>query len=87
MTQQCIPGCCQDYCDDPNVHWGFWSWDPRYDWTMSADQSTHHVRGYWFFLDYFLSLPEDTQKAVAELAGPPEHSVAWVTGGVRSPST
>jgi hypothetical protein len=54
------------YIDDPVTHWGFWSWDPPYDYTMSADQSTHHVRGYWFFLDYFLSLSEDEQKKIAE---------------------
>ena len=72
ITQQCVPGRESPYHQDANVHWGFWSWDPRYDYTMSSDQSTHHVRGYWFFLDYFLSLSESTQKAVAELAGPPD---------------
>ena len=76
MTQQCIPGDPGPFADDPNTHWGFWSWDPRYDFTLSSDQSTHHVRGYWFFLDYFLSLPDAEQKAVADLVGPPEHPVA-----------
>lgn len=79
MTQQCVPGCGERFADDPNIQWGFWSWDPRYDWTMSSDQSTHHVRGYWFFLDYFLSLPGEVQRAVAELVGPPEHPVARLT--------
>ncbi len=60
LNQQQVPG-GEDapYIDDPNTHWGFWSWDPPYDYTMSADQSTHHVRGYWFFLDYLLSLPDE----------------------------
>jgi hypothetical protein len=33
---------------------------------MSADQSTHHVRGYWFFLDYMLSLSPGDLAAVAK---------------------
>jgi hypothetical protein len=57
LTQQQLPDRQeQPYHEDPNTHWGFWSWDPPYDYTMSADQSTHHVRGYWFLLDYLLSL-------------------------------
>jgi hypothetical protein len=39
------------FLDDPRVRWGFWSWDPYYDYTLSADQSTHHVRGLMFLLD------------------------------------
>ncbi len=66
LTQQAVPGQCTDYADDPNTHWGFWSWDPRYDYTMSADQSTHHVRGYWFFLDYFSSLKPKVQQGMVE---------------------
>jgi hypothetical protein len=72
ITQQCCPNQECPYHDDPNTHWGFWSWDPRYDYTMSSDQSTHHVRSYWFFLDYFLTLSSETQKAVVGLAGPPD---------------
>jgi hypothetical protein len=49
---QVLPGSAQRYADDPNVQWGFWSWDPPYDFTLSADQSTHHVRGMMFVLDY-----------------------------------
>jgi len=56
----------QPYGDDPATHWGFWSWDPQYDYTMSADQSTHHVRGYWFFLDYVLSLDPNELKTIAQ---------------------
>ncbi|MFP4058724.1 MAG: hypothetical protein ACLF0G_17795 [Candidatus Brocadiia bacterium] len=78
VAQQCLPGQEGMYFDDPNLHWGFWSWDPRYDYTMSSDQSTHHCRGYWFFLDYVLSLPEETRKALAELAGPPDEDLPRV---------
>jgi hypothetical protein len=87
VSQQCTPGDDCEFGDDPNLQWGFWSWDPRYDHTMSADQSTHHVRGYWFFLDYFLSLPEDVQGAVAELVGPPEHPVARLSEDLLSSSS
>ncbi len=60
LSQQSLPNQeGQPYHDDPNTHWGFWSWDPPYDYTMSADQSTHHARGYWFFIDYLLSLSEE----------------------------
>jgi hypothetical protein len=54
----------QPYDDDPATHWGFWSWDPPYDYTMSADQSTHHVRGYWFFLDYLLGMSDEELSAL-----------------------
>jgi hypothetical protein len=60
LAQQQVPGAGRHYADDPATHWGFWSWDPPYDFTMSADQSTHHVRGYWFFLDYLASLDAST---------------------------
>jgi len=78
ITQQCLPGGEGPVFQDETLHWGFWSWDPPYDYTMSADQSTHHVRGYWFFLDYFLSLPEETQRAVVDLAGPPPRDLPHV---------
>jgi len=69
MSQQQVPGDPDGhYAEDPVTHWGFWSWDPPYDYTMSADQSTHHVRGYWFFLDYVSSLPdEEIQRIRKEL--------------------
>lgn len=68
LTQQQLPDReGQPYVEDPATHWGYWSWDPHYDYTMSADQSTHHVRGYWFFLDYFLSLSRQEQAKVAEM--------------------
>jgi hypothetical protein len=48
---QARPQSAHPYLDDPRVRWGFWSWDPYYDYTLSADQSTHHVRGMMFLLD------------------------------------
>ncbi len=54
---QVTPDSGAPYLDDPNVLWGFWSWQPYYDYTMSSDQSTHHVRGMWYFLDYLQTLP------------------------------
>ena len=52
VTVQVLPGSDQPYSDDPNVQWGFWSWMPPYDYTVSGDQATHHVRGFLFLLDY-----------------------------------
>lgn len=52
---QVLPDSDDPYRDDPRVLWGFWSWDPRYDYTLSADQSTHHVRGMLFLLDLQLN--------------------------------
>jgi hypothetical protein len=57
LSIQVIPGSEQPYADDPSVQWGFWSWDPQYDYTVSGDQATHHIRGFLFALDY-LSLLE-----------------------------
>ncbi|HOR00420.1 MAG TPA: AGE family epimerase/isomerase [Anaerolineae bacterium] len=51
LSVQATPGSTHPYLDDPHVRWGFWSWDPYYDYTLSADQSTHHVRGMIFLLD------------------------------------
>lgn len=51
LSQQVIPGCEHPYADDERALWGYWSWDPYYDFTLSADQSTHHVRGMMFLLD------------------------------------
>ncbi len=56
LSMQILPGSDQPYADDPNMQWGFWSWDPPYDYTVSADQATHHVRGMMFALDYLESL-------------------------------
>jgi hypothetical protein len=48
---QALPQSAHPYLDDPRVRYGYWSWDPYYDFTLSADQSTHHVRGMMFLLD------------------------------------
>lgn len=66
LSQQLVPWQDEPVGADPNALWGFWSWDPRYDWTMSPDQSTHHVRGFWFFLDYFYSLDSSVQEQLVE---------------------
>ena len=55
LSVQVGPGSDQPYSDDPNVQWGFWSWMPHYDYTVSGDQATHHVRGFLFALDYLLA--------------------------------
>jgi hypothetical protein len=52
LAIQAVAGSGHPHLDDPRVEWGFWSWDPPYDYTMSGDQSTHHVRGMMFLLDY-----------------------------------
>lgn len=52
LSKQISPDDVEPYADDPRVRWGFWSWDPYYDYTLSADQSTHHVRGMMFLMDY-----------------------------------
>jgi len=52
LTVQAIPDSDHPYTDDPRVRWGYWSWQPHYDFTLSGDQSTHHTRGIWFLMDY-----------------------------------
>ena len=52
LSVQVLPGSEEPYAADPRVQWGFWSWDPYYDYTLSGDQATHHVRGFLFALDY-----------------------------------
>ncbi len=56
LTTQVIPDSAHPFSDRPNAQWGFWSWDPPYDYTQSADQSTHHARGMWFLIDYWTAL-------------------------------
>jgi uncharacterized protein YyaL (SSP411 family) len=55
LGTQAVPGSPHPHLGDPRVRWGFWSWDPYYDYSLSADQSTHHVRGMMFLLDYLAS--------------------------------
>lgn len=40
------------HLNDPHVKWGFWSWEPLYDYSLSGDQSVHHIRGMMFIPDY-----------------------------------
>ncbi len=40
------------HLEDPNVKWGFWSWEPLHDYSLSGDQSVHHIRGMLFSADY-----------------------------------
>ncbi len=69
LTTQAVPGTGQPYEEDENTHWGFWSWQPHYDYTMSVDQSTHHVRGLWAVIDYLTALPPTALRAIAERCG------------------
>ncbi len=56
LAVQVTPSSSHPYRDDPNVLWGFWSWQPFFDYTLSGDQSTHHVRGMMIFTDYVVGL-------------------------------
>jgi hypothetical protein len=55
-----------DSLDDPSVRWGFWSWDPPYDRSLSGDQMVHHVRGLPLMADYLVHL-----RSAPELGWPP----------------
>lgn len=46
------------YLEDKSVKWGFWSWDPLNDITLSGDQSVHHVRGILYMAYYISKLNE-----------------------------
>jgi len=52
LSMQILPEQGEPYASDPALVGGFWSWDPAYDYSVSADQATHHVRGMMFLLDY-----------------------------------
>jgi uncharacterized protein YyaL (SSP411 family) len=52
LSIQILPEQGEPYGSNPKVMGGFWSWDPAYDYSVSADQATHHVRGMMFLLDY-----------------------------------
>ncbi len=56
LSMQVTPESDHPYADHGAARWGFWSWDPYYDYTQSADQSTHHARGMWFLIDYWHAL-------------------------------
>lgn len=61
LSTQVLPGSEEPYVEDPNVQGGFWSWDPFYDYSLSGDQSTHHIRGMMFALDYLGRLSDEGQ--------------------------
>lgn len=63
LSAQITPESNHPYKEDPKVKWGFWSWLPYYDYTVSADQATHHVRGLMFLMDYLASLPATSAMA------------------------
>ena len=44
LSMQVLPDSDDPYANDPAICWGFWSWDPYYDYTQSPDQATHHPR-------------------------------------------
>jgi hypothetical protein len=56
LSMQILPEQDGPYANDPVMLGGFWSWDPAYDYSVSTDQATHHVRGMMFLLDYLGSL-------------------------------
>jgi len=80
LTQQVTPGSDHPHSDDENVMWGYWSWDPYYDYTMSGDQITHLARGLWSTMDYLATLEPDVSELVIE-----EFAQDSVTGGTSSP--
>ncbi|GBE23636.1 MAG TPA: hypothetical protein ENH00_04565 [Actinobacteria bacterium] len=60
IGMQAIPeGRYPEYLDDPHVKWGFWSWEPLYDHSLSGDQLVHHVRGLILVADYLASCETD----------------------------
>ena len=54
--QACEEGAYPEYLDDPRAKWGFWSWEPLQDHSLSGDQSIHHVRGTLFLASYLAAL-------------------------------
>ncbi len=52
LSRQVLPGSGEPYDGDPNAQWGFWSWDPYSDYSLSCDQAPHHIRSWMFLLDY-----------------------------------
>lgn len=41
------------YLEDERAKWGFWSWEPLMDYSLSGDQSVHHIRGL-LFMSYYI---------------------------------
>lgn len=56
--QACEEGRYPEYLTDSRAKWGFWSWEPLHDTSLSGDQSIHHVRGALFLVSYLRVLRE-----------------------------
>jgi hypothetical protein len=69
LTRQVTPGSTHPFADQDDALWGFWSWDPYYDYTMSGDQITHFARGIWFTLDYLSNFDSKQAAAIIEAIG------------------
>lgn len=68
LGQQVTPDGETSFSNNDHAVWGYWSWDPPYDYTMSGDQITHFARGIWFMLDYLAQMdPESTQATIDKL--------------------
>jgi hypothetical protein len=67
LGQQVTPDGGSRFAEDENALWGYWSWDPPYDYTMSGDQITHFARGIWFTLDYLASLEPEVSEHIVDL--------------------
>ncbi len=44
------------FLDDSHVRGGFWSWEPLHDYSLSGDQSIHHIRGILFLASYLANV-------------------------------
>ena len=44
------------FLDDCHVRGGFWSWEPLHDYSLSGDQSIHHIRGILFLTSYLANV-------------------------------
>ena len=86
LTRQVVPGDAQPFSEDEGAQWGYWSWDPYYDYTMSGDQVTHLVRGLWFMLDYLATLQPDHVEAIQAIWHWKDGTQEGDTIGSQSPS-
>jgi hypothetical protein len=62
LSMQAAPGGRYPlHLDDPLVRWGFWSWDPLFDTSLSGDQLVHHVRGLMLVAEYLAELGDEAR--------------------------
>jgi len=66
LGQQVTPDGGSSFSNDDHAVWGYWSWDPPYDYTMSGDQITHFARGIWFMLDYLADMDAKSARATID---------------------